>query len=90
MSKSNADPFKAAVSGGLARRGRAGESRRAGAEIAPEGTVMLSGRVPTSLGHTFKVLSAELGRSQQEVLAEALTDLFAKYNREVTEPPAPR
>lgn len=90
MSKSNAEPFKAAVSGGLARRSRAGETRKAGAEILPEGTVMLSGRVPTSLGHTFKVLSAELGRPQQEVLAEALTDLFAKYDRQVTGPPVPR
>ena len=51
--------------------------------VAPSrvGTVPITGHFPAPVRRQLKAMSAEEGRNMQDMLAEALNLLFAKYRR---------
>lgn len=54
-------------------------SRKAAATRA--GTSQIAGHYPKAVRQQLKMLSAERGRFMEDMIAEALNDLFAKYGK---------
>lgn len=51
------------------------------APVPAEDLVQLNGRVPREMKRRFVLLSAEEEKSQQDLMAEAITLLFKKYEK---------
>lgn len=68
------EPEPVSASGGAADAPRATPATRAG-------TKPIAGHFPAGVRTQLKMLAAEKGRTMEDLLGEALNDLFAKYNK---------
>lgn len=58
---------------------RAGKGRKT--HIEAKGPIPFNVRAEPAAKQLFSILAAEEGRTQQDILAEALNDLFQKYGK---------
>jgi peptidoglycan hydrolase-like protein with peptidoglycan-binding domain len=59
---------------------------RSPSQICREGRVNVTGYFPPEVKASIRLVQAKRGGNQQDILAEALNDLFAKYNVPETAP----
>lgn len=72
-----APPVQAPASTAGARTSRAGRPRRT------EETSLVGGQLATRYSRSLNMLSAETGKTNRELLEEALDDLFTKYGARI-------